>query len=114
MINTWKIQLPDELAVANIVTIFKKGNVEDPNNYRPIALVQSLCKLQAAILRNKLIDAIDSRIDKVQYGFRARRSTTQPYFVAKRAVDIAGASGDRLLLTSWIGRRRSIESTRYC
>ena len=50
IINEWKDdgKLPDELAIANIVTIFKKGNVEDPNNYRPIALLQTLYKLHAA------------------------------------------------------------------
>ena len=91
--------MPDELAIANIVTIFKKGSVEDPNNYRPIALLQTLYKLQAAMLRNRLIDALDQRINKAQYGFRAGKSTTQPLFVARRLIDIAEASGDSLLIT---------------
>ena len=39
---------PAELFKANVITIFKKGSVEDPGNYRPIALLQSVYKLHAA------------------------------------------------------------------
>ena len=90
--------LPEVLTKANVVTIFKKGDVEDLGNYRPIALLQSLYKLHAALLRNRLIAGLDNRIDNNQYGFRAKRSTTQPLFVARRLNDIAEASGDPLFL----------------
>ena len=33
---------PAELCKANIISIFKKGCVEDPGNHRPIALLQSV------------------------------------------------------------------------
>ena len=102
IINDWKTgnSLPDVLTKANVVTIFKKGDVEDPGNYRPIALLQSLYKIKihAALLRNRLIAGLDRRIDNNQYGFRAKRSTTQPLFVARRLNDIAEASGDPLFL----------------
>ena len=88
------------LTKANVVTIFKNGDVEDPGNYRPIALLQSLYKLHAALLRNRLIAGLDNRIDNNQYGFRTKRSTTQPLFVARRLNDIAEASGDPLFLVS--------------
>ena len=100
LINRWKgdRNYPVELTLADIVTIFKKGNVEEPGNYRPIALLQSLYKLHAALLRNRLIEGLDDRLDKAQFGFRARRSTAQPLFVARRLIDIAEASGDSLIL----------------
>ena len=42
--------LPDELELAQVVTLYKKGNVEDPSNYRPISLLQALYKIYAMIL----------------------------------------------------------------
>ncbi|MCS5642106.1 MAG: reverse transcriptase family protein, partial [Dehalococcoidia bacterium] len=100
MINKWRRAgaLPESLTQADVVTIFKKGDVENPGNYRPIALLQSLYKIHAALLRNRLIAGLDHRISKNQYGFRAKKSTTQPLFVARRLIDIAEASGDSLYL----------------
>jgi hypothetical protein len=61
IINRWRLEdsLPKMLTEADVVTIFKKGNVEDPSNYRPIALLQSLYKIHAALLRNWLIKGLD-------------------------------------------------------
>ena len=100
-INKWKQDkaIPKTLSEADVVTIFKKGKVEDPSNYRPIALLQSLYKLHAALLRNRLAEALDNRLDQSQYGFRSKKSTTQPLFVARRLIDIAEASGGKLFLT---------------
>lgn len=92
-INWWRLneKLPKELAVASVVTIYKNGNVEDPGSYRPIAVLQTLYKLHAAMLRNRLIDSINDQILRAQYGFRAKRSTAQPLFVVRRLLDIAEA-----------------------
>jgi hypothetical protein len=91
--------IPKTLSEVDVVTIFKKGKVEDPSNYRPIALLQSLYKLHAALLRNRLAEALDNRLDQNQYEFRSKKSTTQPLFVARRLIDIAEASGGKLFLT---------------
>jgi len=37
-------KMPEELELAQVVTLYKKGNVEDPSNYRQISLLQSLYK----------------------------------------------------------------------
>ena len=92
-INKWKQDkaIPKTLSEADVVTIFKKGKVEDPSNYRPIALLQSLYKLHAALLRNRLAEALGNRLDKSQYGCGSKKSTTQPLFVARGLIDIAEA-----------------------
>ena len=47
--NCWEAEiLPTSLELAEVVTLYKKGNVEDPGNYRPISLLQSLYKLYAS------------------------------------------------------------------
>ena len=93
-----KTKLPDELELAQVVTLYKKGNVEDPSNYRPISLLQSLYKIYVSVIRNRMIEGIDERILSNQYGFRAKKSTAQPLFIARRLIDIAEASGDKLIL----------------
>ena len=42
--NNWFLETMEE---ANVVTLYKKGNVEDPANYRPISLLQSIYKIYA-------------------------------------------------------------------
>ena len=53
---------PAELCKANNIMIYKKGSVENPGNYRPIALLQSVYKLHAALLWNRLIAGLDHRM----------------------------------------------------
>ena len=80
---------PAELCKANIITIFKKGCVEDPGNYCPIALQQSVYELHAALVWNRLVARFDDRIYASQYGFRGRKSPAQPLFIARRLIDVA-------------------------
>ena len=47
--------LSDDLEFAQVVTLYKKGGVEDPSNYRPTALPQSLYKIYASITQIRLI-----------------------------------------------------------
>ena len=65
-INKWRKDkaIPKTLSEADVVTIIKKGKSEEPGNYRPRALLQSLYKLHASLLRNRLVGALDSRVSK--------------------------------------------------
>ena len=93
----WYFELiPEDLELADVVTLYKKGKVEDPANYRPIALLSSLYKIYASIIQKRLAAAVDDRISKRQYGFRQKKSTSQPLFVARRLQDWAEASGEKL------------------
>ena len=37
--------MPDEMELAELVTLYKKGNVEEPTNYRPLVVLNTLYKL---------------------------------------------------------------------
>ena len=86
------------MELAELVTLYKKGNVEDPANYRPIALLNTICKLYAAILQKRLAAGLDEKLWETQYGFRKKRSTAQPLFITRRLQDLAESSGDKLFL----------------
>ena len=95
----WETEdIPQENNLADVVTIYKKGRVDDPANYRPISLLQSLYKIFAIIIQQRLAAAIEPRIWQTQYGFRKARSTTQPLYIARRLQDTAEESGEPLLL----------------
>ena len=88
----------DSLNLANIASIFKKGDPSQLDNYRPIALLQTFFKLLAAILKQRLVAALDPWISKTQYGFRPRKFTPQALFLARRLMDLAERQGTNLTL----------------
>ena len=73
IINKWwnEEEIPEEQLRARIVLIFKnKGNSNDIDNYRPIALTNSMYKIFTAIIQKRLCAQMDEHLQKTQYGFR--------------------------------------------
>ena len=68
--------VPQIWTSANVVPLFKKGNKEDPANYRPISLTCILCKVLDHIVTSNLSDHFDKHniLYDLQHGFRQRRS----------------------------------------
>ena len=97
--DIWELEtIPTESEIARVVTIYKKGNPDLPENYRPISLLQRLYKVYARLLQNRLAEAIDDRVWKTQFGFRKKRSTSQPISIVRRIQDYMESSGDRLIM----------------
>ena len=73
-----KGELPEEWKLAEVTAVFKKGDKQNPGNYRPISLTCILCKVLESLVR----DAIQSHMEDLnlystcQYGFRKNRSCT--------------------------------------
>ena len=57
---------------ANIVQFVKKGDATKMENYRPIALLPTIYKLIAAMMKNRLVAALETWINKTQYGFKTQ------------------------------------------
>jgi hypothetical protein len=49
------ILLPSVWPTSFITSIFKKGNSADPNNYRPIALTATMCKIMETIMKDQIV-----------------------------------------------------------
>ena len=96
--------IPDSWKEALIVCVHKnKGSDSDPASHRPIALLNTMYKIYAALLQKRLANAHDHLIRETQYGFRAHRSTKEPIFIIRRYQDYSAKTGHpaHLLFLDW-------------
>ena len=77
---------PDHWKLAEVVMIFKGSNKNSrhPSSYRPISLANSIYKIYAAMLQQRLCKAIDPLLQPNQFGFRPQRSLATPLFLIRR------------------------------
>lgn len=69
--------VPSIWKAAKITPIFKSGNRELPENYRPISVLPVLSKILEKAVHHRLLDFLESNslLSESQYGFRKHRST---------------------------------------
>lgn len=68
---------PDNLKIAKITPVYKKGDPKLVDNYRPISLLPAFSKVFERIIHNQLSDYFTTNklLSKAQYGFRSGHST---------------------------------------
>ena len=89
---------PDELFLARVVPIFKKGDTDVAANYRPISLLSSFYKVYMILIRERIQIAIDQFLCKTQYGFREGKSTAHALYILRRIQDYSEMKGAKLNL----------------
>ena len=69
--------IPKCFKEAIVIPIFKKGNKQDPNNYRPVSLTSCIMKVFEKIILDSMINFIDEHniLSPHQHGFFRKRST---------------------------------------
>ena len=94
-VNEWweNEKVPAEILDARVALIFKKGNATDCGNYKPISLLNSSYKVFASILQQRISQALDPYLHKLQSGFRKERSTAQALHIIRRLQDVYERSG---------------------
>ena len=67
--------IPDDWKKANITCIFKKGNKQDPGNYRPVSLTSVICKLLERTVREEIVNhlSVNKLLSDSQFGFRKKQ-----------------------------------------
>ena len=70
-------QLPSDWKMANVTSIFKKGNKNDAGNYRPVSLTSVPCKVLESIMKYVMVDYLESTgfYNHCQHGFVKGRPT---------------------------------------
>ena len=68
---------PDHLKKAKVVPVFKKGNVDNFCNYRPISILPCFSKVLERLMFNRLNSFLSDHniLSNCQYGFRSGHST---------------------------------------
>jgi len=73
---------PDRLKYSIAVPLFKKGNITDPANYRPISMLTSLAKVLEMATYMRLTEhiSLNNLMTDQQYGFKKGYSTEEAIF----------------------------------
>ena len=61
---------PDELKLADIIPIHKKGSTTDKANYRPISLLPAISKVYERLVSKQMTTFLDSKLSQYLCGFR--------------------------------------------
>ena len=77
--------IPDSWTVGIIKPIHKKGDTDNPANFRPITILSCFAKLFTSVLNNRLVSFVESSmiIGPEQAGFRHNFSTTDHIYTLK-------------------------------
>ena len=82
--------VPDSMKIAKVIPLFKKGDKEDINNYRPISLLSTISKVLEKIMYTRTIKFLTKYeiFSNLQFGFRKKHSTTHALltFIKKSGV----------------------------
>ena len=72
--------VPGQLKMAKVIPIFKAGDPEQLQNYRPVSLLPIFSKIYEKIMFKKIMSFLNSQniLYKHQYGFRPKHSTIHP------------------------------------
>ena len=97
MINKWWLtkEWASKMEEARIAALYKKGDPEKPENYRPLSLLNTLFKLMAAMMKRRIEDEVEHVMGETQFGFRRGKSTTHAIYIARRVQEFAERAGMR-------------------
>ena len=105
LINDWweAGKVPHDILCARVASLYKKGDPNKQENYRPISLLNSFYKIIAAVIKKRLEAAVESQLMTTQYGSRKNKSTTHALFIARRIQEFAERAGlpGTLVLLDW-------------
>ncbi len=77
---------------ACIISLHKKGDHTNPNNYRPISLTLIICRMLERLIQPKLLAVIEPHLHPYQFGFRKKRSVHHNLFHILHIITSAFAS----------------------
>ena len=92
-----------------VITLPKKGNLLQCQNYRTIKLISHASKVILKILLNRLTPQAETVIAEEQAGFRPGRSTTEQIFSLRILCERYSNTNRTSSMFLWISRKHSIE-----
>ena len=105
-----KTQPPEEWKTTKLRIIFKKGDAEMPENYRPISLIPVLAKAFSTVMYLRMVGVIEHNLTEEQYGFRPGRGCSDAVQVLQMVVEKSGEWGS-CGLQRWMRKRHLTKSS---
>jgi hypothetical protein len=108
--------IPEEWSIGIIIPIYKKkGDINDPDNYRGITLLSCLAKVFTSVLNNRLTEFLEDFkiIGEEQAGFRKGYSTTDHIFSLYCIISLYLNCLKKNLYCGFIDYRKAFDSVRH-
>jgi len=103
--------VPAEWHEAFVTVIYKKGAIDQCENYRPISLLNIGYKTFAALMLARLVEAgAEERLSSAQFGFRSKCFTVDAVFVLLRRLDTAIAQRNGKLVVLALDWQKAFDS----
>ena len=105
---------PKVWSVGVIIPIFKKGNINQAENYRGITLLSCVGKLFTSMINQRLNEWAETndKFDKDQYGFRNNKSTVDAIFILQNVIDMF-VKRNKALFVSFIDLKKAFDCTNH-
>ncbi|GBN58499.1 putative RNA-directed DNA polymerase from transposon BS [Araneus ventricosus] len=87
---------PEVWKQTRIIPVFKKGDAQNCENYRPIAILSPFSEIFESIIHKKLYNQVKNLIFTSQHGFIPKRSTTNNLFYFTDKIISSFESGSQL------------------
>ena len=91
-------KIPEDWKTAIIVPLYKKGDVNNPGNYRGISLLSTGYKLYTEVILGRLEGEVEEKklLPEGQAGFRKKRSTVDNVYILSHVIQRAKLRNKRI------------------
>ncbi|PZC87283.1 hypothetical protein B5X24_HaOG201519 [Helicoverpa armigera] len=79
--------IPKQWTTSHIILIYKKGQKEDINNYRPISLMLNIYKVFSKVILERISKRLGENQPREQAGFRQKFSTLDHIHTVKQIIE---------------------------
>ncbi len=103
---------PDTWKRSFLISVFKSGDYDDPNDYRGICLSSCLAKLFSSILNDRLYNYMENKLSKFQIGFKRGCRTSDHIFTLNSLVKkyLKRRNGPRKLYACFVDFSKAFDS----
>ena len=116
LVNTSIIKgiFPDELKIAKVIPIFKSGNKDLIENYRPISILSVFTKVFEKVMYKHLINFVDKNdiLYNYQFGFRKQHSIKHAVITLVEKITTA-LDKDKIVVGCFLDLKKAFDTVNH-
>lgn len=102
--------LVQQMLDSTLVPLLKKGDVDEPTNYRGICLLSVLTKVLNKLILLRIRDAIDPHLHPSQNAYRPERNCQQHLLAAAEMINFAKSTKNEKLFALFVDFSKAFDS----